>query len=89
MIARRHLLAAAAATPLGLARPTLLRAQSFPTRPIRVVVPFSAGGGTDVLTRILARGMTEKLDQQVVIENRTGAGGNLAMENVVRSPADV
>ena len=88
MIARRHLLAAAAATPLGLARPTLLRAQSFPTRPIRVVVPFSAGGGTDVLTRILARGMTEKLGQQVVIENRTGAGGNLAMENVVRSPAD-
>ncbi|MBR0681297.1 tripartite tricarboxylate transporter substrate binding protein [Roseomonas eburnea] len=88
MIARRHLLAATAATPFGLARPTLLRAETFPSRPIRVVVPFSAGGGTDVLTRILARGMTEKLGQQVVVENRTGAGGNLAMENVIRSPAD-
>lgn len=88
MIARRHLLAMAAATPFGLARPTLLHAQAFPARPVRIVVPFSAGGGTDVLTRILARGMTEKLGQQVVIENRTGAGGNLAMENVIRSPAD-
>lgn len=88
MIARRHLLAMAAAAPFGLARPGLLRADSFPSRPIRMVVPFSAGGGTDVLARILARGMTEKLGQQVVVENRTGAGGNLAMENVIRSPAD-
>lgn len=86
MFTRRHLLAAAAAAPL--ANPGILRAQSFPARPIRIVVPFAAGGGTDVLTRILAQGMTEKLGQSVVIENRTGAGGNIAMENIVRSPAD-
>ena len=88
MISRRHLLAGAAAAPIGLSRPGLLRADSYPSRPIRIVVPFAAGGGTDVLTRILARGMSEKLGQTVVIENRTGAGGNIAMENVVRSPAD-
>lgn len=78
----------AATAPFGLARPGLLRADSYPSRPVRMVVPFSAGGGTDVLARILARGMTEKLGQQVVVENRTGAGGNLAMENVIRAPAD-
>ncbi len=88
MISRRHLLAAAAAAPIGLSRPGLLRADAYPSRPIRIVVPFAAGGGTDVLTRILARGMSDKLGQAVVIENRTGAGGNIAMENVVRSPAD-
>jgi len=86
MIRRRHLLAAAAAA--GLARPGLSRAESYPSRPIRVVVPFAAGGGTDVLTRILARGMSDKLGQAVVVENRTGAGGNIALENVIRSPAD-
>jgi tripartite-type tricarboxylate transporter receptor subunit TctC len=73
---------------MTVARPALLRADIYPNRPIRVVVPFAAGGGTDVLTRIMARGLTEKLGQQLVVENRTGAGGNIAMENVIRSPAD-
>jgi len=84
MMRRRYMLMAAG----GLALPGLVRAQDFPSHPIRLVVPFAAGGGTDVLARILAHAMTEKLGQQVVVENRTGAGGNLAMENVVRSPAD-
>jgi len=84
MPTRRHLLAA---LPPLLAAPTLARA-AFPDRPVRLVVPFAAGGGTDVLARILAQGLTERLGQQVVVENRTGAGGNLAMENVVRSAPD-
>lgn len=85
MLHRRHLLTAGAL----LAMPAIARAQgSFPNRPIRLVVPFAAGGGTDVLARILANGMTERLGQQVIVENRTGAGGNIAMEYVVRAPAD-
>ncbi|WP_431284359.1 Bug family tripartite tricarboxylate transporter substrate binding protein [Humitalea sp. 24SJ18S-53] len=84
MLARRHLLAATAV----LAAPAVARAQGWPERPIRLVVPFAAGGGTDVLARILANGLSEKLGRQVLVENRTGAGGNLAMENVIRAPAD-
>jgi tripartite-type tricarboxylate transporter receptor subunit TctC len=80
---RRTLLAAT------LAAPAVARAQSWaPTRPIRFVVPFPAGGGTDVAARILGERLQEALGQPVVVENRTGSGGNLGMENVVRSPAD-
>lgn len=80
---RRTLLAAM------LAAPAVARAQSWaPTRPIRFVVPFPAGGGTDVAARILGERLQEALGQPVVVENRTGSGGNLGMENVVRSPAD-
>lgn len=88
MVSRRKLLAALPLAAGGMAVPHLVRAQAYPSRPIRMIVPFAAGGGTDVLARILAHGMTEKLGQQVVVENRTGAGGNLAMEHVVNSPAD-
>lgn len=85
MLHRRHLLLGSGL----LAMPAIARAQSgFPNRPIRLVVPFAAGGGTDVLARILANGMSARLGQQIVVENRTGAGGNLALENVIRSPAD-
>ena len=59
-----------------------------PQRPIRFVVPFPAGGGTDVAARILAERLTEALGQPAVVENRTGSGGNIGVENVVRSPAD-
>jgi tripartite-type tricarboxylate transporter receptor subunit TctC len=81
---RRTLLAAA------LAVPALARAQApwAPSRPIRFVVPFPPGGATDVVARVLGERMQEKLGQPVTVENRTGAGGNVGVENVVRSAAD-
>ena len=59
-----------------------------PSRPIRFVVPFAAGGATDVVARVLADRMGEKLGQPVVVENRAGSGGNIGVENAVRAPAD-
>jgi len=83
---RRSLIAASLAAPF-LARGAL--AQSWaPTRPIRFVVPFPPGGATDVVARVLGEGMQGRLGQAVTVENRTGAGGNVGVENVVRSPAD-
>jgi tripartite-type tricarboxylate transporter receptor subunit TctC len=63
-------------------------AQSFPTKPVRIVVPFPPGGGTDVVARTVAPKMQELLGQPVLIENRAGAGGNIGTEYVAKSPAD-
>jgi tripartite-type tricarboxylate transporter receptor subunit TctC len=63
-------------------------AQAYPTKPIRLVVPYPAGGGGDLLARPLAQSLTETLGQQVIVENRGGAGGNLGMELVAKSPPD-
>ena len=87
---RRSLAAAALAAPL---LPAAARAQGAsspwaPSRPIRFVVPFPPGGATDVVARVLGERMQEKLGQPVTVENRTGAGGNVGVENVVRSAPD-
>ena len=66
----------------------LAAAQGFPSRPIRVVVPTTAGGVPDVLARAVGQRMAESLGQPVVVENRAGAGGILAAEAVLKSPAD-
>lgn len=76
-----------------LAAPVLLFslpavAQWVPARPLRFVVPFAAGGATDIVARVLSEPMAERLGQPVAVENRTGAGGNVGVENVVRSAAD-
>jgi len=63
-------------------------AQTFPTKPIRMVVGFAPGGSTDKLARVLAQAMTEVLGQSVVVDNRPGAAGNLAAELVATAPAD-
>jgi tripartite-type tricarboxylate transporter receptor subunit TctC len=63
-------------------------AQSFPAKPIRVVVPFPPGGGTDIVARTVTPKMAEILGQPFVIENRAGAGGNIGTEAVAKSPAD-
>ncbi len=82
---RRHLLASAS---LGIVAPRLVRAQSFPDRPVRVVVPFAPGGITDILARAAAERMAPILGQPVVVENRAGAGGNVGSEVVAKAPAD-
>src|SRR6188768_3393364 len=63
-------------------------AQKYPDRPIRMVIPFAAGGSPDVIGRIIAEEITALLGQPVVIENRAGAGGNIAAEYVLEQPAD-
>ena len=63
-------------------------AQTFPAKPIRVVVPFPPGGGTDIVARTVTPKMAEILGQPIVIENRAGAGGNIGTEAVAKSPAD-
>ena len=77
------LMAFALSCILGIAR-----AQEFPNRPIRIVVPFAPGGGTDVLTRILAQQVSEEFKQQVIVENKPGAGGALGAGLVAKAPAD-
>lgn len=63
-------------------------AQSYPNKPVKIVIAFTAGGTTDMLGRLVAQQLTEKLKQPFVIENKSGAGGNLGSEMVVRAPAD-
>jgi tripartite-type tricarboxylate transporter receptor subunit TctC len=75
----------AAAVPL-VSR--VARAQSYPARPIRWVVPFPPGGATDVVARLISQWLSERLGQPVVIENRGGAGGNIGVQAVVNSPPD-
>lgn len=88
-LTRRHILHAGAAA--GLVVPGVARGQvdsRFPTRPLRMVVPFAPGGITDILARAAADGMTRVLEQPVVVENRAGAGGNVGSEFVAKSPPD-
>src|SRR5205814_9893225 len=63
-------------------------AQSYPAKPIRVIVPFPPGGGTDIVARTVTPKMAEILGQPFVIENRAGAGGNIGTELVAKAPAD-
>jgi len=63
-------------------------ADSFPARPVKIIVPYAPGGATDIIARIVSARMTESLGQSVVVENRPGASGNLALEAAAKAPAD-
>ena len=80
-----HLAAGVAALP---AFSDVARAQAYPTRLVRVIVPFAAGGGTDITARLMGQWLSERLGQPFIIENRPGATGNIGTEVVVRAPAD-
>src|SRR4029077_15133614 len=80
-----HLAAGAVALP-AVAR--IATAQSYPARPVRLIVPFAAGGGTDITARVMGQWLSERLRQQFVIDNRPGGGNKNGTEAVVRSPAD-
>jgi tripartite-type tricarboxylate transporter receptor subunit TctC len=80
-----HLAAGAAALP---AASRMARAQSYPSRPVRIIVGFPAGGATDIQARLMGQWLSERLGQQFIIENRPGASGNIGTEAAAKAPAD-
>jgi tripartite-type tricarboxylate transporter receptor subunit TctC len=84
---RRRFLHLATGAVLAAA-PQIARAQIYPTRPVRLIVGFAAGGGSDIVARVIGQQLSAQLGQQFVVENRTGAASNIAAEIVVTAPPD-
>ena len=80
-----HLAAGAAALP---AVSRFAWAQAYPSRPVRIIVPFAPAGASDITARLIGQWLSERLGQQFVIENRPGGGGNIGTEAVVNAPPD-
>ena len=80
-----HLVAGVAAVP---AVSGFARAQVYPTRPVRIIVGFAAGGGADITARLIGQSLSERLGQPFIVENRPGAAGNIGTELVVNAPPD-
>src|SRR3984957_5974923 len=80
-----HLIAGGVGLP---ALPRIARAQVYPSRPVRLVIGFPAGGAGDILARLIGQRLQERLGQPFVIENRPGAASNVAAEAVAKAPAD-
>lgn len=85
---RRQMLQLTGATLASTAVPGFATAQTYPARPVRLLVGNAAGGGPDISARLMTQWLTDRLGQPFVVENRPGAGGNLATETVVNAPAD-
>ncbi|WP_213740810.1 tripartite tricarboxylate transporter substrate binding protein [Bradyrhizobium sp. dw_411] len=88
MIGRRALLRSAALALLGAGWTARARAESYPSRPVRWVVPYTAGGATDVLSRLICQRLSERLGQAFFVENKPGAGSNIGTQAVINSPPD-
>jgi tripartite-type tricarboxylate transporter receptor subunit TctC len=88
MIGRRQFARMLAALPFAFARISAAKAETYPDKPIRFVVPFPAGGSTDVGIRVIAQNLTHVFGQQVYVENKSGANGGLGIEEVERSTPD-
>ena len=78
-----QLIAGAAALPVRIAK-----AQSYPTRPVRIIIGFAAGASGDIAARVLAQSLSQQLGQQFIVENRSGAGSNIATNFVAHAPND-
>ena len=85
---RRQFLRLAAGAAALPAASRLARAQTYPSRPVRIIVGFAPGGTTDIIARLMGQWLSERLGRPFVIENRPGAGTNIATEAVVRAPPD-
>src|SRR6187402_1039493 len=84
---RRFLLLAAGAAALPVAR-RVASAQAYPSQPIRIIVGFAAGSGSDIFARLMAQWLSDRIGQTVLVENRAGGGGNVGTESVVRAAPD-
>jgi tripartite-type tricarboxylate transporter receptor subunit TctC len=87
-VARRRFLQLSAGAAALSALPSAAGAQAYPTRPVTVIVFVGAGGTPDIIARVLGQALTQRLGQSVVVDNRPGVGGNLALQAVARAPAD-
>jgi tripartite-type tricarboxylate transporter receptor subunit TctC len=87
-LARRTFLALAAGAAVLPAASRVANAEGYPTRPVRIVAGYAPGGGVDITARLIGQWLSERLGQSFIIENRPGAGSNIATEYVIRSPAD-
>jgi tripartite-type tricarboxylate transporter receptor subunit TctC len=85
---RRRFLRLTAALAMFPAAPRIATAQAYPSRPVRIIVGFAPGGAADIAARLIAQWLSDRMGQQFVVENRPGAGSNIATEAVVRSPPD-
>jgi len=85
---RRQFLQLGAAGAVASAVPRRASALDYPTRPVHIIVAFPAGNASDIIARLVAQSLSERLGQQFVVENRAGAGGNIGTEVVVRAPPD-
>jgi tripartite-type tricarboxylate transporter receptor subunit TctC len=88
LISRRQLIQTAVASAAALTLPIAQAQTAWPNAPVKIIVPFTAGGASDLLTRLIAERLTSKFGQNFVVENRTGAGGNIGMEAVRNAPPD-
>ena len=85
---RRSFVQSALTVGLAAAMPALRAQRTYPNKPITFIVPFAAGGGGDVVARMLAKGLSERINNPVIVDNKTGAGGTIGSAFVLKSPAD-
>src|SRR3984893_17255627 len=88
MFTRRRFLQLASLAAASSAMSRRASADTYPSRPLRWIVPFPAGGSTDLIARLLGEWLAQKLGQPVIIENKPGGGTNIAVQAVVNAPAD-